>query len=133
MPAIANQMNVRIDRDLKRRGDAGLRAIGLSPTQAIRKVWELASGSDEDRDNLQALLSSHGDHGSEDIWARRRRAAEDGGHLFERHLAGLGVTPDMLARVEPEPYSKERDRQTLTDALMEKYWPEESEQAEHLS
>ena len=34
------QMNVRIDRQLKEAGDAVLTNIGLTPSQAVRALWE---------------------------------------------------------------------------------------------
>ena len=41
MPATA-QINARIAVSCKASGDAGLAAAGLSPSQAIRALWELA-------------------------------------------------------------------------------------------
>lgn len=38
----AVQMNVRLDRSLKREGDAALAEAGYTPSQAVRAVWELA-------------------------------------------------------------------------------------------
>ncbi len=34
------QMNVRIDRQLKEAGDAVLTHIGMTPSQAVRALWE---------------------------------------------------------------------------------------------
>lgn len=34
------QMNVRIDRQLKEAGDAVLAHIGMTPSQAVRALWE---------------------------------------------------------------------------------------------
>lgn len=34
------QMNVRIDRQLKEAGDAVLTHIGMTPSQAVRTLWE---------------------------------------------------------------------------------------------
>ena len=39
----SSQLNVRIDSDLKRAGDAVFTSIGLSPSQAVRALWELAA------------------------------------------------------------------------------------------
>ena len=45
MPATA-QINARIAVSCKASGDAGLAAAGLSPSQAIRALWELAAITD---------------------------------------------------------------------------------------
>ena len=37
------QVNARMSRQLRNEGDAALARIGLSPTQAIRALWEKAS------------------------------------------------------------------------------------------
>ena len=34
------QMNVRIDRQLKEAGDAVLAHIGMTPSKAVRTLWE---------------------------------------------------------------------------------------------
>ena len=38
--AAATQMNVRIDSTLKREGDEALASAGISPTEAVRSLWE---------------------------------------------------------------------------------------------
>ena len=38
--AAATQMNVRIDSTLKREGDEALASAGISPTEAVRALWE---------------------------------------------------------------------------------------------
>ena len=34
------QMNVRIDRQLKEAGDAVLASLGMTPSQAVRELWQ---------------------------------------------------------------------------------------------
>lgn len=34
------QMNVRMDRQLKEAGDAVLAHIGMTPSQAVRELWQ---------------------------------------------------------------------------------------------
>ena len=41
--ATTTQINVRIDRALKSSGDAALSDAGITPSEAIRAVWELAA------------------------------------------------------------------------------------------
>lgn len=113
------QMNVRIGRALKERGDAGLKAMGLTPTMTVRRVWELASGTNEQRDELSRLLS-----GQEEQMPTAREAApaQDvlrGPDIFERHLLELGLALPQSGELQP--YDKEADRQMLVDALMERH------------
>lgn len=51
------QMNTRIDRTLKREGDAALAAAGYTPSQAVRAIWELAVKLRKNPEKLRALLS----------------------------------------------------------------------------
>lgn len=51
------QLNARLDRDLKSSGDAALLLIGLSPTQAVRALWEKAAKRGKDLEQIAALLS----------------------------------------------------------------------------
>ena len=38
-----SQMNVRIDEDLRVRGNLALQAAGYTPSQAVRELWEFAA------------------------------------------------------------------------------------------
>lgn len=50
------QMNVRIDAELKQRGDAALQSLGFSPTKAVRALWSLACGGSKELDELKRVL-----------------------------------------------------------------------------
>ena len=50
----SSQLNVRIDSDLKRAGDAVFTSIGLSPSQAVRALWELAANHKDEPERLRA-------------------------------------------------------------------------------
>lgn len=52
------QMNVRIDKNLKDEGDAVFAAIGLSPTQVIRNIWQFAVDHREAPAIVKASLES---------------------------------------------------------------------------
>ena len=41
MTTTAAQINVRLDADLKRSGDAALSRAGMTPSQAVRALWQL--------------------------------------------------------------------------------------------
>lgn len=51
------QMNTRIDALLKERGDKVLMKAGLTPTKAVRGLWELAVRHEEEPELLAEVLS----------------------------------------------------------------------------
>ena len=52
----ATQMNVRLDRELKRAGDAVLAGHGYTPSCAVRALWEYLSVHAELPDALERVL-----------------------------------------------------------------------------
>ena len=72
------QMNVRIDRDLKREGDQAFAEIGYTPTEVVREVWGFASRNRHKRrvlaDMVNALKDPH--ELAEENAAEQRRLAE---------------------------------------------------------
>lgn len=52
----AIQMNLRIDAELKERGDASFAAAGYSPTQAVRAFWGFAAAHARDPQALRGLM-----------------------------------------------------------------------------
>ena len=48
------QMNTRIDRKLKERGDAALARAGFTPSQAVRALWKFAA--EHEPKEIEALL-----------------------------------------------------------------------------
>ena len=57
MTTTAAQINVRLDADLKRSGDAALSRAGMTPSQAVRALWQLAA-SLADRPGVARLFHS---------------------------------------------------------------------------
>lgn len=91
------QVNARIDGNLKREGDDALAAAGLTPTQAVRALWELAVNLRDAPDQLRALLFP-GEREREDAvrekeLERKLKLAEEGASLMDRTFLKLGVEP----------------------------------------
>ncbi len=59
------QINARISRPLKERGDAALERAGYSPSQAIRKLWDFAANNAHNPRASKACSE----------WKRNRRSA----------------------------------------------------------
>lgn len=51
------QMNTRIDRELKERGDAALARAGFTPSQAVRALWEFAAKHEYEPEAIMQALS----------------------------------------------------------------------------
>lgn len=50
------QLNVRIPTRLKEQGGAALESVGLSPSAAVRALWEKAAKRGKDLDEVEQLL-----------------------------------------------------------------------------
>lgn len=57
MTTSSAQINVRLDADLKRSGDAALSSAGITPSQAVRALWQLAASLADRPGALQDILS----------------------------------------------------------------------------
>ena len=90
------QLNARIDRELKAAGDSALSLIGLSPSQAVRALWEKAARRGKDLEEVAQLLSPSAQRGSN---AGASDEAQDvirqGWELMDGVYASLGVDPEL--------------------------------------
>ena len=96
MASIA-QVNVRMDRELKDRGDATLSLAGSSPVKIIRQLWEfLASGGDAYGRIMEVLCPPQEEADADDAHMLVTRSAS----LFQELGSSLGLDsstfePDM--------------------------------------
>lgn len=94
LPANA-QVNARIERSLKERGDAALAAAGITPTQAVRSLWELAANNAKTpRKIADALFPQRAEDNARkaaSARARKRELAQRGPQLFESACRQLGL------------------------------------------
>lgn len=56
MASATAQINVRLDRDLKQRGDAALAEMGISPSDAVRALWAKAAMRGKSLEAVKKLL-----------------------------------------------------------------------------
>lgn len=93
-PASA-QINARIDPDLKERGDRGLDRAGISPTQAVRALWELAARhSDDPEALLDALHPDRADQAARNArreQEKRAQAIEEGPGIVREAYRASGL------------------------------------------
>lgn len=92
----ASQINVRISAPLKEAGDAMLLKAGLSPTQAVRALWNLAAENADSPDVVaRALFPDVAKAQMDGADAERRRRAKlikDAPHIVERAFEHLGAS-----------------------------------------
>ena len=102
------QMNTRIGRELKKRGDDALAQIGYSPSQAVRALWEKAAQRGESLQKVADLLSSDESANSE----ANIDALEQGWALVDSVQESLGIQSDVSRELPDD------------ELLLERYWSE---------
>ena len=89
------QINARLNPALKQRGDEGLSGAGLSPSQAIRALWELAARNSDNPEAIQrALFPERAEVQEAELSAAQRRRAEaigKGARVVEDAYRSMGV------------------------------------------
>lgn len=90
-----SQVNARIDADLKREGDEGLAAAGLTPTQAVRAVWELAARHKDQPEKIIAALFPDRAEADEKArqaeYERKKKLIDDAPKIAERYYEKAGL------------------------------------------
>lgn len=102
MTTASAQINVRLDADLKRSGDAALSSAGITPSQAVRALWQLAASLADRPGALQDILSPGRARAEQ---REREKAAkhkleliDQGSQLFAAVCRESGID---LAKVQP--------------------------------
>lgn len=98
-----SQVNARLDAALKARGDRALSQAGLTPTQAVRDVWELAVRYSSEPEKLLAILEpdriAREENAQAELRERTAKAIDAGSSLLQQAFAKSGVpwpsTPDQ--------------------------------------
>lgn len=81
------QLNVRIPTHLKEQGTEALASIGLSPSTAVRALWEKASKRGKDLEELaNVLIGKAGEQGA----ARADDTVARGHALWDEYLGSAG-------------------------------------------
>ncbi len=107
------QLNVRMDRELKERGDATLSLAGSSPVKIIRQLWEcLASGGDAYERIMEVLCPPNDATSAVDPHQCVMRSVS----LFEELGASFGVD---LSAFEPDPRPTSKILEEVEWELME--------------
>lgn len=126
----AVQMNVRIDRELKREGDAALAAAGYTPSQAVRALWENAVALRRDTETLKDYLSRQSPKSqaqpAQSEPTEEAVPEEDEG--LRAHNARMQAIQQRFAAIGIDtsaPYADDESDDDAREAvLIEKYWEE---------
>ena len=90
------QINARISRPLKERGDAALERAGYSPSQAIRKLWDFAANNTHNPRAIQSMFGAEEESAlrdAEEERARRREVVMKSANIVADAYERLGITP----------------------------------------
>ena len=105
---MSTQMNVRMDEQLKRKGDAVFAAAGFSPTQVVRRVWEFAAEHGDNPALIREVLTAGLAHSREIVATNTARELEEAASVCSRLREQLGLKPpDTL---EAPDYREMRER-----------------------
>lgn len=95
--ARSTQMNVRLSSDIKAAGDRALASVGVTPTQAVRSLWEHLAAAVRNPRDIERLLSFGDEHASAPEPSasslQRHDLAVAGAMQFSKTLAEMGVDP----------------------------------------
>lgn len=102
MPATA-QVNVKLDQKVKTNGDTALAEVGLTSSEAVRRLWIGVSKRGETRASLLRELerASRTDEESAAI-NEKIRAIETGATIVEDAMAKLGLSVSSLRPLTDE-------------------------------
>lgn len=94
------QMNVRIETDLKEKGDRAFERIGSSPSEMVRALWRYASRHANDPEALRHLMEElEGEGAAENSISETPR---QGWEIMEEAYRALGITPKPLPEDDEE-------------------------------
>lgn len=109
-----SQMNVRIDDDIRIKGNAAFDCVGWSPSQAARELWGFAA---RNRRNPRKIRELQRFLQEEEIEQQKTSLAEAGPHILEELRTELGINPNTFD--ERLSYDELREM-TLLDRLEER-------------
>lgn len=99
------QMNFRIDAELKRRGDERFARFGCTPSEALRRFYEVAARYDDESEAaLQAVIGSETEEADAmSEGEKRARAIDDFLASLQAQREVLGIPP----AASPQEFSDE--------------------------
>lgn len=120
--ALTQQMNIRIDSTLKAEGDSVFASLGMSPSEAVRALYEVAVKNRYNLGFLSSLLSEQkapepSQASSEDP---KLKAVEEGRKIVERARKELGISEEAMQKVWTTTSDKELLEQAMYERMVER-------------
>ncbi|WP_302961181.1 hypothetical protein [uncultured Adlercreutzia sp.] len=110
------QMNFRIDAELKRRGDERFARLGITPSRAMRRLYECAARYDDESERvLTALIKPEG-ISPEDEGEKRSQAVLDFLDSLQAQREAMGIPAGATSRI----FTDEELDDLYYDAQMER-------------
>lgn len=109
------QINVRLPRKLKDSGDAGLRRMGLSPSDAIRALWSRLSNPGTEFDAIRAMLLGNESNTPPKSTFDQSPIAQ-GWRQVDVYIERLGISMNTI----PDEGHRASDEELLAQALEER-------------
>ena len=113
------QMNTRIERELKQRGDAVLARAGFSPSEAVRALWEFAAAHEREPQAVARALAvedPEAERGRQERIQRKRDTLAKARKDMANTMSRLGITDKGMRKVFETP-----DKELYEQALVERY------------
>lgn len=111
------QMNVRILGDLKARGDAELKKLGFSPSQAVRRMYEMITGTPAERERMAAALKLESELSEFQKEAQRKIAK---GEELRQRIIDFDRAHGIMPGTIPSYKSNAELHEAYAEALMER-------------
>lgn len=108
------QLNARMTPELKQAGDEALARIGLTPTAAVRALWEKAAKRGKDLEEVAQLLAPSAEAAATVANAKQESPFEPAREMVREFYRQCGVDPDQVR------YSEKSDKELLEEALYER-------------
>ena len=121
MTTTAAQINVRLDADLKRSGDAALSKAGMTPSQAVRALWQLAASLADRPGALEDILLPSRAGGT--ARARKGRQTQTRTHRSRSKLFAAACRESGIDMVKAQPSD---DEELKRNAYADRYGEEMS-------
>lgn len=113
------QMNTRIERELKQRGDAVLARAGFSPSEAVRALWEFAAAHEREPQAVARALAvedPEAERERQERIQRKRDTLAKARKDMANAMSRLGITDKGMRKVFETP-----DKELYEQALVERY------------
>lgn len=126
------QMNTRIGADIKHAGDIAFARAGYTPSQVVRRIWQLAAEHSNEPEVIRSMLED-GRGVAEELGSevtgekplsmkQRAAAVAKGRTIVEAGMRKLGLSDEAIAEFKEKGSGSPRDyKELLEEDLWERY------------